>query len=139
VAAGAAAGAAAGGVLGGMLRKLSSKKGAKEAAAAEEAAAAAAAAEAVAAAAATQGEAPSSQLTPRPSTDSGAVQQQQREGLAMPSPRPRGSMELLPEDMPDVVKVTPAGGGPPVPMVPLSMPENVQASGKWRGDAAVAE
>ena len=126
---GAAAGVAAGGVLGGMLRKLSSKKGAKEAAAAEEAAATAAAAEAAAAAAATQGEAPSNQLTPRPSTDSDAPQQQ-REGLAMPSPRPRGSMELLPEDMPDVVMVTPAGGGPPVPMVPLSMPENVQASGR---------
>ena len=132
---GAAAGVAAGGVLGGMLRKLSSKKGAKEAAAAEEAAATAAAAEAAAAAAATQGEAPSNQLTPRPSTDSDAPQQQ-REGLAMPSPRPRGSMELLPEDMPDVVMVTPAGGGPPVPMVPLSMPENVQASGKWQSDTA---
>ena len=129
-AAGAAAGVAAGGGLGGMLRKLSSKKGAKEGAG--EAAAAAAAA------AATQGEAPSNQLTPRPSTDSDAPQQppQQQQGMAMPSPRPRGSMELLPEDVPDVVMVTPAGGGPPVPMVPLSMPDNVQASGRWRGKAA---
>ncbi len=147
VAAGAAAGAAAGGMLGGMLRALSGRgtkdpeekkaaaaKKAEEKAAREaekqaakeaEAAAAAAAKEAVAReaeAAAAAAAAHDAELTAAAAAAAAAIAASQ--GRASPSP----VQSFTSTDMPSPVLVTPPGGGPPIPMLPLAVPpSDVQA------------
>jgi hypothetical protein len=144
--AGAAAGAAAGGMLGGMLRALTGgrseeekkaaaakkaeekaakeaekaareaeKQAAKEAeAAAAQAAAEAAAREAEAAAAAAA--AHDAELTAAAAAAAAAIAASQGRG----SPSPVQSFTST--DMPSPVLVTPPGGGPPIPMLPLAVP-----------------